>query len=69
MAMNLQVANFENDNPLASFKPEVRVESRGKSWIESPVFWGIVGGVLLGGAITYFATQNKGTSTTTSDWN
>jgi hypothetical protein len=69
LATNLQVTNFENENPLSSVKTEIRGESKGKSWIESPVFWGIVGGVLLGGAITFFATQNKGTSTTTSDWN
>jgi hypothetical protein len=68
LAMNLQVGDHERDNPLPTFKSETRGESREKKWIESPVFWGIVGGVILGGTITYFASQNKGPASTTSDW-
>lgn len=35
-------------------------------WFKSPVFWGVVGGLMLGGAITYFS--NRKTSSTSSDW-
>ena len=51
-----------------TLRSDVNFSREKKSWLESPVFWGIVGGILAGGAITYFATRDNSPGTTTSDW-
>lgn len=45
----------------------VSEESTQMGWLKSPVFWGIVGGLVLGGAITYFAKRNQNSSIS-SNW-
>lgn len=68
IASNLQIGALESSGLSSVFAAETKANQREKSWFESPVFWGIVGGVLVGGAITYFATRNDNTGAVNSDW-
>ncbi len=50
------------------FRGEMALARTEKRWIDSPVFWGIVGGILVGGAITYFANRKQSSTATSEDW-
>lgn len=67
----LLAANFKvnmTEPQIRHFSLEgVSEESTQMGWLKSPVFWGIVGGVVLGGAITYFAKRNQNSSIS-SNW-
>ncbi len=68
LATHLQVGVLGNPDFSRSLSSDIDEGSRKKRWLNSPIFWGIVGGALLGGAITYFSTQNKNPSAVNSDW-
>jgi hypothetical protein len=57
--------NISRQTP-SVFQGEMRLDRSEKTWFDSPIFWGIVGGVLVGGGITYFATRND--TPATGDW-
>ena len=70
LASNLQVTEIgkNNDSSLLQNSVNAGVKTGKTTWLESPVFWGIIGGVLLGGAVTYFANQRGNSTSVSSDW-
>ena len=68
LASNAHIPQLEPLNIAYPFSAQSKMQAKEPAWFESPVFWGIVGGLLVGGGITYFATQDKSSGTTSSDW-
>ncbi|NBY20865.1 hypothetical protein EBQ74_11640 [bacterium] len=66
LALDLRPLAFDSQAE-GSFNYQVEKDPTEKPWFKSPIFWGIVGGIALGGAITYFANRNK-INSTSSDW-
>lgn len=66
LAYDLALPETSSKHTPSVFQGEMRLDKSEKTWFNSPMFWGIVGGVLVGGAITYFATRN--TNTVMGEW-